>query len=142
MYEKMKIQGLAVAAVILVAFSACGNTGKGPSSAPSKSAPASSVAGASPADNGTGPVAQNITVVTDPATIGAYSPPSVTVAPGEAVKWTFQDSNPHTVTSDGDGFNSDVKSKGMTFTYKFEKAGSFPYHCNIHPEMHGTVIVQ
>jgi plastocyanin len=32
-------------------------------------------------------------------------------------------------------------SPGATFTTTFTTPGTFAYHCNIHPFMHGTVIV-
>ena len=49
-------------------------------------------------------------------------------------------SAPHTVTSDdGQTFDSGTIAPGGTFTFKFTVAGSYPYHCNIHPYMRATV---
>ena len=31
---------------------------------------------------------------------------------------------------------------GATFTQTFDQTGSFPYHCEPHPSMTGTVIVE
>ena len=71
-----------------------------------------------------------------------FSAATVKVSAGSTVTWTNQDDVHHTVTIDsGTGPNSQPFSKGQTFSYKFEKAGTYKYHCSIHPEMHGTVIV-
>ena len=39
-------------------------------------------------------------------------------------------------------FGSQNLDQGQTFTATFAKAGTFPYICNIHPFMTGTVVVQ
>jgi plastocyanin len=72
----------------------------------------------------------------------AFSPASVTVKVGETVTWTNKDSTTHTVTADKGEFSSDPLSKGTTFTATFTTAGTYTYHCSIHPTMTGTVIVQ
>jgi plastocyanin len=70
-----------------------------------------------------------------------FSPFSVTVGLGSSVTWSFADSVAHTTTSDQGFWNSGVKPSGTSYTRVFGSAGSFAYHCNIHPEMHGEVRV-
>ena len=73
---------------------------------------------------------------------GMAFPASTTVAKGTTVKWYNKDGYPHTVTSDdGTSFNSGNLSAGATFSYVANTAGTFTYHCNIHSNMHGTLIV-
>jgi hypothetical protein len=76
----------------------------------------------------------------------AFKPNSITIKVGGTVQWTNNDQVSHTVTHDASGanqlFNSGVLRSGGTFEHKFNQAGTFPYHCMIHPFMHGTVIVQ
>ena len=72
----------------------------------------------------------------------AFSPGSITIKAGESVTWTNQDGTTHTVTADNGEFNSSNIASGATFTFKFDKAGTYPFHCSIHPSMKGTVIVQ
>ena len=73
----------------------------------------------------------------------AFSPASLTVAKGTTVKWTNNDSYPHTVTSnDGTTFNSNSIAAAGTFSYTANVAGTFNYHCTIHgTAMSGTLIV-
>ncbi len=48
----------------------------------------------------------------------------------------------HTVVADNGEFKSGDLGQGATFTFKFDKAGTYPFHCSIHPSMKGTVVVQ
>jgi plastocyanin len=41
----------------------------------------------------------------------------------------------------GPELNSPVINQSQTYSHTFAKAGSFPYHCSIHPAMHGTITV-
>lgn len=69
-----------------------------------------------------------------------FSPTTLTILPGTTVTWKNMSSAPHTVTSDdGTTFDSGNIAPGGTFTFKFTVAGSYPYHCNIHPYMRATV---
>lgn len=78
----------------------------------------------------------------------AFVPASVTVPKGTTVTWTNQDPAPHTIVNDatstiapGQLFSSPSFGKGQTFSFTFNDAGTFAYHCGIHPSMHGTVTV-
>lgn len=79
----------------------------------------------------------NITIG-DMATIG-FLPTTITVKKGSTITWTNNDTAPHTVT--GNGWDSGQIDPGETYSRKFTAAGSFDYHCIIHPVMQGTVNV-
>ncbi len=75
----------------------------------------------------------------------AFSPSTVTVKKGTTVTWTNQDSVAHSVVSDTDspngGLNSSTFAKGAQFSFNFTGAGTYKYHCGVHPSMTGTVVV-
>jgi plastocyanin len=71
----------------------------------------------------------------------AFAPDSASAKVGESVKWTNEDSATHTVTADDGAFDSGNLSGGKEFSFTFDKAGTFAYHCNIHQSMTGTVTV-
>jgi plastocyanin len=71
----------------------------------------------------------------------AYTPDPVHVPVGTTVRWTNNDNVEHTVTSDTGLFDSDGLDPGESFEYRFDVPGTYPYHCEIHPSMQGTVIV-
>lgn len=70
----------------------------------------------------------------------AFEPPETYIRPGGHVTWYFQDSAPHTVTADNKSFDSGER-KGGEFRLGFGEPGSYSYHCAIHPDMRGTVVV-
>jgi plastocyanin len=73
----------------------------------------------------------------------SFSPQTITVAVGTEVTWTNQDDIPHTVVSDDKTtFKSKALDTDEKFTFKFTKAGTYPYFCSIHPKMTGQVVVQ
>jgi plastocyanin len=72
----------------------------------------------------------------------AFNPPEVFAGPGQEVLWVFQDGNvPHTVTADNGSFDSGKVTEGE-FRLAFDRPGSYSYHCTVHPDMHGRVIVR
>jgi len=72
----------------------------------------------------------------------AFDPSSVTIKVGGTVTWTNEDGVTHTVTADNGEFDSGELAQGDTFSFTFEQAGTYPYHCTIHPNMTATVIVE
>ena len=72
----------------------------------------------------------------------AFTPQSITVAVGTTLTWTNHDDEGHTVVSDDPLFKSAGLDTDDTFTFTFAKAGTYKYHCSIHPRMTGTIVVQ
>lgn len=72
----------------------------------------------------------------------AFQPRTVTVGVGDSVTWTNQDGVGHTATADDGSFDTDTIAAGSSASVTFDSAGSFPYHCEIHPSMTGTVVVE
>jgi len=72
----------------------------------------------------------------------SFQPQGVTINVGETVTWTMKDmGTQHTVTANDNSFSSSNLSTGNTYAHTFGQAGTFSYHCNIHPSMTGTVTV-
>jgi plastocyanin len=71
-----------------------------------------------------------------------FEPSDVSVNVGTNVVWVNRDAVSHTITSDDGSFDSGPIAPGSSFTHSFMTAGTFPYHCTVHPSMHGTVTVQ
>ena len=65
-----------------------------------------------------------------------------TGAVGDTVQITNSDSVGHTWTSTDGAFHSGVIGSGETFTHTFEEAGTFPYFCQIHTEMSGSITIE
>lgn len=72
----------------------------------------------------------------------AFSPATLTVKVGNKVTWTNQDSVGHSATADDNSFDTGVISQGQSGSNTFSKAGTYTYHCSVHPSMKGTIIVQ
>jgi plastocyanin len=71
----------------------------------------------------------------------AFVPPELTVQVGTSVVWTNDDNVIHTVTADDGSFDSATFTRGQTFSLTPAVAGEFPYFCEVHPFMRGTLTV-
>jgi plastocyanin len=71
-----------------------------------------------------------------------YAPMSLTVRSGTTVTWVNMDDEPHTVVSDTGLFRSGGLDTNETFSYTFDKQGSYRVTCSIHPRMVATVVVE
>ncbi len=128
---------LAFAAMIVLA--ACGGSTSGGST------PTPTQAGSTPTATPSGPT-KAIAIDTSTGNFG-FNPATITIKVGTTVTWTNTTGAPHTVTSDdGTSFDSNINTpisaNGGTFSFTFTKAGTFAYHCQIHPSMKATIIVQ
>lgn len=71
----------------------------------------------------------------------AFTPETITVTSGTTITWTNKEGIIHTVTSNNELFDSgDIKNTG-TYSFKFNAAGTFSYHCKLHPTMTAKVVV-
>jgi plastocyanin len=71
-----------------------------------------------------------------------FMPTTVTVSAGAQVTWVNKDDEPHTVVSDTGLFRSGAMDTNESFSFKFDKPGTYHFTCSIHPRMVGTVIVK
>jgi LPXTG-motif cell wall-anchored protein len=60
---------------------------------------------------------------------------------GDTVTWSNSGPSPHTATASNGSFNTGVLKKGQSASHTFTQAGTYSYICQIHPFMHGTVVV-
>jgi plastocyanin len=85
------------------------------------------------------PTARDADVVVTIADL-SFSPSTVQIEAGETIAWVWDDGAvPHDVAFD-DGRASAQQSDG-TWERRFETPGTYDYHCTIHPQMTGTVVV-
>lgn len=72
----------------------------------------------------------------------SFSPDPLDIAVGTTVTWTNQDAQAHTATGEGNAWTTDKLDQGQSASVTFDEAGTFPYHCEYHPNMSGTINVQ
>ena len=106
--------------------------GCGSSSSPSSTAPSSPT--------------NSTSIVTIFITNGVYSPNPLTVKVGQLVNWKDNDSIAHTATLSGGAFSFDTGSiapnSAADVPVAMTTAGTFTFHCTLHANETGTIIVQ
>ncbi len=70
-----------------------------------------------------------------------YDPDPVQVEAGGKVIWLNEDSVAHTATADDGSFDTGEIDEGKLKSETFKQPGTYTYHCEIHPQMHGTIEV-
>ncbi len=118
-------------AVVIALVLCCGCTGSGPT-------------GGTPTPTGTPAQGGNAVIIQN----FAFVPPTLQVSAGTTVTWTNRDSVDHQIINDATGqaaqgalFMSNPLPQGATYSFTFATAGTYAYHCNIHPSMKGTITV-
>jgi plastocyanin len=71
-----------------------------------------------------------------------FMPTTLTVNAGDKVTWVNKDDEPHTVVSDTGMFRSSAMDTDESFSFKFDKPGTYHFTCSIHPRMVGTIVVK
>ena len=119
------------------ALAACGGSGSATAAPAASAAPSAAASDAAPSEAPAAGGGDAVTIANF-----AFGPASLPVAAGSTVTWTNNDSAAHTVTADDGSFDSSNIAAGATFSQTFDTAGTFAYHCNIHPNMKATIEVQ
>ncbi|MFN8163588.1 MAG: cupredoxin family copper-binding protein [Solirubrobacterales bacterium] len=121
------------------AFAACGGGGEAGDSSMESEATTGTTTESSegaPAASGEARRAEKVEIVEF-----TYGPDPVRVQVGGKVTWLNQDTAPHTATAGDSSFDTGILERGKLKSETFEQAGTYPYFCEIHPTMHGTVEV-
>ena len=77
-----------------------------------------------------------------------FTPPSVEIKTGTTVTWHNAEavdypvvSGYHQVVADDGAFESPKVAPGARWSFTFDKPGTYNYHCGVHPNMTGQIIV-
>jgi plastocyanin len=70
----------------------------------------------------------------------AFHPPTLKVKRGGRVSFANSDDTTHTASSGS--FDTKRIAPGKSVAIRFNKKGTFAYHCKIHPFMKGKVVVE
>lgn len=109
-------------------FAACGGNSSSPSTTPS------------PAPSGSTTV--TISSGASSQTTTAFGADPLMIPAGTTISWLNGDNTTHTATADASQWNSGDIPPGGRFNFTFASPGRFDYHCQIHPNMIGTIVVQ
>ncbi len=138
--------GLTAAAAVL-ALSACGSpgtSGSGTTAEPTliEQFPSAPAATTEPAPSASGTRSSPAAAPANILIKGFKYQGADTVSPGTEITVTNEDIEAHTITADtGDAFDVNVQVGTGSFTAPTEP-GTYPYHCNFHGNMKGTLTVK
>ncbi|MCX6825412.1 MAG: cupredoxin domain-containing protein [candidate division SR1 bacterium] len=71
-----------------------------------------------------------------------FFPATTEISVGSKITRTNNDSSPHVILADNGSFQSTTLQQGESFSFTFNKAGTYGYICSIHGSMKGTIIVK
>ncbi|MDD1652986.1 MAG: cupredoxin family copper-binding protein [Methanomicrobiales archaeon] len=155
MAERIALRGILVASLVLLLLLSAGCTGTGtgqPGTVTPTTPPAPET---TLPDGGTTPE-EPVTTPTEVESVVevlirdfSFAPATLTVSAGTTVIWTNEDSVPHQVASDPHpahtglpGLLSEPIPPGESYRFTFTQAGTYGYHCELHPSMTGTITVE
>jgi plastocyanin len=75
-------------------------------------------------------------------TASGFDPAQATIATGETVTWTNNDVVTRQVVADGGAFTSPQIPPGRTYSFRFTRTGTFPYHDQTKTAQKGTIVVR
>jgi plastocyanin len=110
-------------------------------SVPAASGPAASTAGGSAAACAVAPAGAAATVNVTIKDF-KFSPSPVQAKVGDIVAWKNDDSAPHSATMDDGSCDTDTIAAGSSAMLVFTAAGTYTYHCKVHPTQMKDVTVE
>jgi plastocyanin len=75
-------------------------------------------------------------------TATAFGQNPLTIPVGTTISWLNADNTTHTSVADANQWSSGNIAPAGRFNFTFASAGRYTYHCQIHPNMVGTIVVQ
>jgi plastocyanin len=72
----------------------------------------------------------------------SFAPETLTISVNRTVTWINKDDVPHVIASTDGLFKSQTLDTDDKYSYTFNKVGTYPYYCSVHPKMTGKIIVQ
>lgn len=141
--HRRPLMTLVAGAVLLLAACSSGAATSAPASAAPSAAPsveASMEASAPAAGAACAPSSEagGVAVAIEDFT---FNPADITASVGQTITFSNSDSAPHTATLDDDTCTTPNISQGGSDGLVFNAAGTYPFHCNVHPNMKGTITI-
>jgi plastocyanin len=137
-----------VLASLTLALAACGDDDNGDggdtgaaNTAPATTSPETSPESTEPSGNAPAPSGEAVRAEKVEIVEFTYDPDPVTIQVGGKAIWINRDAAPHTATADDGSFDTGTLEMGKLKSESFKEAGTYPYFCEIHPDMRGTVEV-
>ncbi len=145
------------ALIVGLAFglAACSSSGSSPAattaasaavpSAASSAAPSSAVS-AAPSSAGS-PAAGACKETKDPGAVAVsikdfeFGPAAISAKVGQVIAFSNKGFEPHNATLDAGGCGTATLQTGNSDGLVFTAAGTYPFHCTVHTQMHGTITV-
>lgn len=72
----------------------------------------------------------------------AFTPAEIAISPGGSVTWNNDDGAPHGLEYQDGAKGTNLLLPGASFSRQFDRAGTYDYHCSVHPYMTGRVVVR
>ena len=128
------VAALAVSAVVMLA--ACSSSSSSPAASSGASAPGAASAAASVCSESADAGAVAVTIVDF-----NFQPNDIAAKTGQVIAFSNTGSAPHTATLDGGQCATPTIQPGKSDGLTFSVAGTYTFHCSIHNQMKGTIVV-
>ena len=130
------VAALALSAVVMLAACSSSSSSPAASSGASSAAPGAASAAASVCSESADAGAVAVTIVDF-----SFQPNDIAAKTGQVIAFSNTGSAPHTATLDGGQCATPTIQPGKSDGLTFSVAGTYTFHCSIHNQMKGTIVV-